>query len=316
MENFWNSSNLLKIILKWKWHIISITLLGTVIIGASTYLIKPKYKSFAIVYPVNLGEYSEESPSEQMIQLLKSGEITDKIIKEFNLSEHYEIDKSYKHYQSTMYYMFSENISIKKTEYESIKIDVLDTDPELAKKIVNAYLGFYNQKVREMHRIKLKERIVVNESHVKHLTVVKDSLSQLINNSNQKFEIGDDYTRTMASQKILADKKNPKDIVKSQKINSKSKQIKRLNKQGPEYFFISSMYGDISELLLKYESKVKVDKVEYDKVITYFSLVTKPYASDKKDSPKRITITILGAMSLFIFIILLIGFIENKKHNI
>ena len=316
MEDFWNSSNLLKVILKWKWHIIIISLIGTAIIGASTYLIEPKFNSYAIVYPENLGEFSEESYSEQMIQLLKSREITDKVIERFNLSGHYEIDRSYKHYQSTMYYLYNQNVSIRKTEYESVEIDVLDTDSQIAKDIVISILEFYNRKVRELHQVKLKERIVVNENQVKHFRQVKDSLELLIRNSGNKFEVADDYFQTKETSKKLNNKKNAQYTIKSQRISSKSKQFKRLDRQGPEYFFVSSMYGDVSELLLKFEYDVKVDKVEYDKVISYFAMVTEPYVSDKKYSPKRITITLLGGMSLFILIILIIGFIENKKHNI
>ena len=37
-------------------------------------------KSTAIVYPVNLSEYSEESYTEQMLEILNSGDIRDDLI--------------------------------------------------------------------------------------------------------------------------------------------------------------------------------------------------------------------------------------------
>jgi len=301
METFWNSSNLLKILIKWKWHIVSITFVGMLVIGAATYLIKPKYSSTAIVYPVNLGGFSEESFSEQMIQILKSREITDKIIEKYDLSKHYEIDKSYKHYQSTMYYLYNENVSINKTEYESIEISVLDIDADYARNIVNSILAFYNEKVRTMHRIKLKERIVVSENQVKYLNNQKDSLQKVINSFGKEFNYADDYYVKNST---------------GEKFSSKSKQINRLNKQGADYFFLTNMFGEVSQLLLNYKLGVQQDLVEYQKKITYFSLVSEPYASDKKASPNRITYTLLGGMSVFALIILVIGFVENKNHNI
>ena len=64
MKNF----DLLNIVLKWKKALAIVVVVTVVISSASTYLIKPKYKSFAIVYPANLAPYSQESSTEQMLQ--------------------------------------------------------------------------------------------------------------------------------------------------------------------------------------------------------------------------------------------------------
>lgn len=311
MDTFWNSSNLLKIFIKWKWHIISITLIGMLIIGASTYLIKPKFKSNAILYPVNLGTFSEESFSEQMIQVLQSRDITDKIIAKFNLAKHYEIDSLYNHFKSTIYGMYYENVSISKTEYESVEINVLDTDPDTARAIVNAIIDFYNVKIRDMHRLKLKELMLINEQHIKKWTSVKDSTANLLKKMNQDYGLLDYESQVQElTQGIYRSNGNPK------MIKMAEDQLKNFENIGTEYRFLTEQYLKSLDLYFQYKLALDQQVIEYNKEITYAHIISSPFASDKKYSPKRIPITLLGGLALLAMITLVIGFIENKNHHI
>jgi uncharacterized protein involved in exopolysaccharide biosynthesis len=95
---------MMKIFFRWKWHLLSIAVVAALLaaVFSGSFFIKPKYKSYALVYPSNIAPYSDESESEQMLQWLQSQDIRDSIIRKFNLAEHYRIDSSYKYYQSTM----------------------------------------------------------------------------------------------------------------------------------------------------------------------------------------------------------------------
>ena len=118
-NTFFNSIELLQLVKKWKKHLIIvgvISLLGSIIFS-SPYFIKPKYKSFALIYPSNLIAYSTESPTEQMLQLAQSYDIRNKIIASFNLYKHFDLDTTkVKSYLSKIYQLYEENIIIKKTE--------------------------------------------------------------------------------------------------------------------------------------------------------------------------------------------------------
>ncbi|MBN2667585.1 MAG: hypothetical protein JXR60_00020 [Bacteroidales bacterium] len=311
MDQFWNSSNLFKILIKWKWHIIIITFVGMAIIGGSTYLIKPKYQSQAIVYPVNLGELSDESFSEQMIQILKSRDITDNVMHKFDLPKHYGIDSTYKHFRSTMYYLYSENISISKTEYESVEITALDTDPDTAAYIVESILEFYNEKVREMHRLKLNELIVLNQKHTMVWKTAKDSVENRLKVLNQDQGMLD-YTNqvTELTQGIFRSNGNQKLIDKAEKG------LDDFKKYGLEYTFLTQKYWRVLDLYFQYKLAIDQQIVEYNKEITYAHIISSPYPSDNKYSPKRIPITLLGGLSVFSLLILVIGFIESRRQNL
>jgi diguanylate cyclase (GGDEF)-like protein len=100
--------------------------------------ITPKFKSFGIVYPSNISSYSDESETEQMLQILQSGDIRDSVIRKFNLSKHYEIDSTYKYFVSTIIWEYSQNVKVSKTPYEGINIEVMDKDPKIKVKLIRS----------------------------------------------------------------------------------------------------------------------------------------------------------------------------------
>ena len=134
MESQFYQINLLHILLKWKIHLAVIVILAIVLaaIFSGPTFITPKFKSFAVVYPSNISPYSDENETEQMLQILQSKDISDSIIKKYDLAKHYEIDSNYKYFYSTMMYEYSQNVSITKTPYEGVRIEVSDKDPNIA----------------------------------------------------------------------------------------------------------------------------------------------------------------------------------------
>ncbi len=311
MDSFWNSSNMLRIFMKWKFHILIITFLGMIIIGASTYLIKPKYKSSAIVYPINLGQYSDEEYSEQMIQMLNSRNIADSIIKKYNLPKHYEIDTAYKHFKTLIYGEYSENVSISKTQYDAVQIKALDTSPDTAALIVNSIIYFFNSKVRELHRLKEKEAMNIYHTEMNKWKNMADSINleiEKVSERNNKF-----YSNGI--QKVYNN--NLKNTSQNATYNKTIKsQLITLNNNGGKLLNLEIEYIDALDKYNKNKVKYNIHLREYLKEITYSSVVTSPYPADKKSSPKRIVITLMGGFSVFILLIFIIGFIENKKKNI
>jgi tyrosine-protein kinase Etk/Wzc len=126
----------------------SAAVLSTVI----SFLIKPQYLSTAIVFPaatssVSFSEqrnakaaamdFGEEEQAEQLIQILQSSKIRDRVVSEFQLLKHYEIDPSDANKNYKLNQEYSGHFSFSRTRFGSIKIDVLDQDPVLAAKMAN-----------------------------------------------------------------------------------------------------------------------------------------------------------------------------------
>ena len=69
----------------------------------------------------------------------------ERIIEAFDLYKHYDVDSMKNQYhRTTVTKMFDENVSVKKTEYESVQITVLDTDPKVASAIAESASGTSN----------------------------------------------------------------------------------------------------------------------------------------------------------------------------
>ena len=72
MSNYFDNTPLVKVIYKWKWHIITITLVAAILgaVFSGSKFITPLFKSSAILYPSNITAYSDETCTEQMIQIM------------------------------------------------------------------------------------------------------------------------------------------------------------------------------------------------------------------------------------------------------
>ena len=96
MESYFKTKSIFKIISKWKWHILIITVVATIlsIVFSAPYFIHPKYKSSATLYPANIVCYSDESESEQMLEIMTSDDIKFSIIEQYDLYDHYYLDST------------------------------------------------------------------------------------------------------------------------------------------------------------------------------------------------------------------------------
>jgi len=182
MDKLFNSAHLINIIAKWKYHIITIVITSILlgILFSSPIFITPLYKSNAIVYPANIEPYSNESETEQMLQIFNSQDITNSVINEFDLANHYEIEKDYKYFQTALYNTYHEHINISKTQYESVEIVVTDRSPDTAALIANAILGYYDKKISSMHKSKSIEVIDMYNIQLQKKRQVLDSLKNIL----------------------------------------------------------------------------------------------------------------------------------------
>ncbi len=316
MKMIFDNSGLLGTLVKWWKHIIVIAIIALVlgVLFSSPLFITPKYKSFAIVYPHNIAPYSDESETEQMLQILQSKDIKDSVIEKFNLAKHYKVDPSFKYYYSTIYYEFDQSVSISKTPYESVEITVLDKDAVLANDMVNSIIEFYNKKVRKTHNDKYLEVIRMYEPIIEKKQAYIDSLKHrlfilsteygLLEYDAQAEEITRGYLRTVTG-------------ASSSSINRKEVMIlkKNIEEHGGELIEIVEALRNeainFSLLRVDYETAVRF----YTDELTYANVVTPPYPSDKKAYPVRWLIVAFTMIATIFFAIIIILIIERFRYN-
>ena len=155
-EDF-DSSNILVFLYYWRKPVIIITLSALIasVIFSAPFFIPPKYKSTVIMYPVSTSsiskallsensgdkrdimELGEDEQAEQMLQILNSNRIRDKIIDRYHLMEHYNIDSASRYKLTKLYNLYESNIKFRRTEFMAVSSTVYDKDPQIAANIAN-----------------------------------------------------------------------------------------------------------------------------------------------------------------------------------
>ena len=315
MTNFFDNQNLLETLWKWKKHLIVVGILAVIFSAffSSSLFIKPKYKSTARIYPSkNIYVFSDESESEQLLEIISAQDIKLRLIDAFDLSKVYKISKDEPQYLTYMMSEFNDNISFKKTEYETIEISVLDTDPKRAANMCDSIIAFLDEKILIMHRIK----------YVESATVTKKEMD-LINHQIDSVKTRMDFMRK--EYKILDYEMQSKEITKGMvEILVKQKENTTEGKKIEKWMNDLAEYGGEFDLL-KRQQKLMIAQLDllkkiYDeavsgasKKIIYGQLIQNPIPADKKSYPIRSLIVFFSTFAALFTAILVILFLENKK---
>lgn len=313
MARYFTNTNLLKILFKWKIHLLVLVLLGIIlaVVFSSPLFITPKFKSYALVYPSNVTPYSEESESEQMLQFLQSSEIRDRMIEKFDLAKRYKIDPSYAYFQTAMIYEYSQNVIVSKTPFETIKIEVLDADPVVASNMVNEIIKYYDELVLKTHRAKFEEVVIFIKNRLDLKQQEIDSTESklyeirtkygIIDYPNQSREVARGFLRTVDGNNT------------AQNINTR--EVLKLKENIEKYGGLFTFYNDRYFDLIDEYGKIKMDYdqalMDFNREITYANIISKPFPADKKSYPVRWVIVVLTALGVWFFSFLAILVLEN-----
>lgn len=305
MEDYYKNINMLQLILKWKWHIAIVTLIGGIAgaIFSGPSFITPLYKSSAILYPANVMPYSDESETEQMLQLMQSGDIRDAVIEKYNLGNHYEIDPNYNHYLTVLHNEYNDHISSTKTQYESVNIVVKDSDPEVAYNIVNEIISLYDKKLEVMQRKKFQE---VVDNYV----VMLAQKDKLLDSLNLRI-------RALATATGMLDyASQSREVARGVMANNSSakQQQQRMVENSGEYLMLEKLIQFESQNKALMQRDYDLASVQLNRDYTYSNIVTKPFISDKKVFPVRWFVVLLSMISALFFVIVVIGIIESTRR--
>ena len=308
MENFKTEDILKGLLPHWK-KLVMVALIAIVvgIFVSSPMVIKPLYKSVAVVYPVNLSPSSEESTTEQLLQWFNSEEVKKAVCDKFDLYKHYDIDTLDARHQTWFNLKFKERVSINATLYESIEISVKDQDPYMSKKIAQGIIDAANELISSVKKERLHEYIVNNENALKNSMNKVDSLKFMINNIRREYNIVDfQYQSKYISKEIT---KNPNltgpNAKTAEGLKIQRTELERLRD------VISSQIGSYNS----FRSNIEGYHLEYDNKVSYTNVVSKPTLPDSKCYPIRsLVVAIITLSSLLIACIVLVYLnIKNQK---
>ena len=288
---------------KWILFCGAAAVLSTVI----SFLIKPQYLSTAIVFPaatssVSFSEqrnakaaamdFGEEEQAEQLIQILQSSKIRDRVVSEFKLLKHYEIDPSDANKNYKLNQEYSGHFSFSRTRFGSIKIDVLDEDPVLAAKMANRIVELIDTVKNEMIAERTLPAFKVNQRKLDQMRKDRDRILAKLDSLADLGVIALDVRSNLFQAYVDAKNENDRAELK--------KKIDVNMKYGAMYDGLEYMRN---EKIVKIEDfNVSYEQAESD-ANTKFShkfIVERAVVADKKEKPKRLIIVFVTTILAFV----------------
>jgi hypothetical protein len=308
MDNFFNSTRIVEIFVKWRIQL-AVIVVVTILCSAffsSPIFITPLYKSDVVIYPSNLAPYSEENVTEQSVEVLNSRDIRDSVVKKFSLFKHWDIDSTAKIAHTLMERVYERRVKFWTTAYEAIKIEVRDPDPKIARDIIYSIIDNYNLKVRSLQKAKAKEVYDNYEYILGQKKIYLDSLKARADTLGIKYGILEysSQTREVMRAYLSGGRSNSPDVLRLKK-NLEEKGIEMLMLRD----LIGNESGQYSTMKMEKDRALFLYKREY----SFVNLLSKPLLADKKSYPIRSLIVAVSALAALFFSLIMIGIIENRN---
>ena len=316
MNNFFDNQRILNLIWKRKFHFV---LIGIIAIALSAVFsgpafIQPKFKSTARIYPTNIWTLSDESETEQMLEIVNSNDVKFKMFDAFQLDQVYKINKEDPHYLTYMLDIYGNNVNAGKTEFETVQVKVMDHDPQRASDMCDSIIFFYNKKVREMHKTKDWEMVEISEKGLKKKYEELDELMDKLDSVRNEFGIVD-----FESQVPEITRGYMNALSTGRGSTSDAKKIKalyeNLTESGAQAYWLESRFDFLIEAIDSLTIQHELYLSEFEKDITYAHVVESPFPADKKSYPVRWLIVAFSTISAIFLALLVFLVLDYRKEE-
>ncbi|MDA3909857.1 MAG: Wzz/FepE/Etk N-terminal domain-containing protein [Bacteroidales bacterium] len=322
------AENVLDLIIRRRMPLLIIIFAAAVLSAVASLTIQPKYKSTVTLFPVssssisqalmsqNSGEkeilkFGEEEEVEQMMQVLQSNTIRNRVIEKYKLMQHYGIDPKGKYPATSLYENYKKNIKINRTEFMSVDIVVLDHSPDTAALIANEISAQLDsvmndmQKDRALKAFRLVE-IEYNKQKQK-IRAIRDTLEMLgeigiVEYESQSEVFNDQYAIAIAQGNYTG----------ASRLKEK---IDTLAKYGPLYVSLHEQMTSEIKKLSEVESKYVEAKIDVEQNLPHKFVVNEAVNAEKKSYPVRWLIVMISTISSFLLAIIVLIILENLKKK-
>jgi capsular polysaccharide biosynthesis protein len=315
MNDFFDNQRIVGVIWKRMLHFVIIALIAIILaaIFSGPSFIKPKFRSTARIYPTNIWVLSEESETEQMLEIINSRDIKERVMEAFELDEVYKINRNDPHYKTYMLDNYNKNVNASKTKFETVEISVLDYDPNRASDMCDSIIKFYNRKVRNMHKAKDWEMVeIARKGLVKKYAELDTIASQLdylrkeygiLDYRSQVERVTEGYMNALASGRFASgDGRRIENLYNN------------LAEQGTHARMLEVKFSSTINAIDSLHRMQDVYLTEFEKDITYAHIVENSVPADKKSYPVRWLIVFFSTVSA-VFLAMVVFLVLDYRKN-
>ncbi len=333
-RQLFTSAVLFRLMLKYRKPLIVVAILAIVLsaVFSGPYFITPLYKSEVILYPTasnsiskvllsdNLNnskdilEFGEDEQTEQLLQVLNSNKIRDRVIKKYDLMNHYDINPKTKYKYTELYNTYKDNFRFRRTEFMAVQITVLDKDAQMAADMANDVAKLLDSTINSMQKAVAGKAftIVGNEyNQLKNeIKAKEDSLTKLrelgVNDYESQAEM---FNRQMAIELAKGNQSNIKRL---------QKKLDVLSRYGGAYVSIRDALEHDKKQLSELKAKYDEARVDAEENLPHTFIVSNAYKAEKKAYPIRWLIVVISTLASLLLGIVVLGindFIQSEKQD-
>lgn len=326
-KDTYSSKNLVGLLAEyWKSVLIILTVAALLaVLFSSPLFITPLYKSTAILYPTSSNsiskvlisttyqsdkdilEFGENEQTEQMLQVLNSNRIRDKVIAKYQLMEHYGIKPNSKYPYTKLNKLYDSRIKFRRTEYNAVRIIVLDSDPALAAEIANDIAELFDSTMNTMQKEVAVKAYRLVESEYNSLCAEMAALEDSLNTLRALGVFDYESQVEMLSQQLAVE------LGKGNKQGVKNIQdyLDVLARYGGAYYAISERLDHDRLQLSLVKTKYEEAKVDATEDVPHKFLVTSAFKAEHKTYPIRWIIVTITVIATFVLILLTLGLMDR-----
>jgi uncharacterized protein involved in exopolysaccharide biosynthesis len=303
-------TTLLRRVWDWRQPLIIAGLLGGLISAAASFLIEPEFQSSVVLFALpqqsigaqfyeevkreDILAYGETEDAERLLQILNSDRIRRRVIEKYDLWSHYSIERGQTGAQAAMAKVYAGKVGASLTRYGSIRIDVFDSAPEMARNMANDIAQLTDSVANQLRNDRASEALRYadrslrqNQNEIKEM---EGRLGELRSVGIYDFPIqieglNEQYATALAEGQTT----------RAENIQSK---MERLAPYANEYNQLTTKLEDAYEQEAVLKKRYDLNKLDAESQIPAAFVVDRAAVSDKKARPVRWLITVMGAVSL------------------
>ena len=325
-QNKYNAFSLLQFMWKWRKWLLIVCAATFVISAACSFLVRPRFKSTALLYAprtssvskilLNEQNYNERleikalatvDETEQMLPFLNSVAIKDSLVEKYNLAEYYNVNLNKKGGKTKLYKNLTNNMTIKRTEYGAIQVSVSDWDSQRAYNMtldVVRWLDTIKNHV-EYERALAAYTILENQldSVDKEIAATNDSIREIMKHG--VFDVKGQSERLTQQYAIAAAQGNAAAMQRIQREQD------TIAKYGAKLTAYQEMSYNFSKYHALCKEKMLDAKMDMTTIMPVKFVIDKPFPADKKFYPKKSLIVIISTLCAFILTMIVLLTIER-----
>ncbi|MCB0402320.1 MAG: hypothetical protein KDD41_09575 [Flavobacteriales bacterium] len=324
-----NSENLIVFFYRWRKPLIIVTALAAVTSIVVSLLIQNKFKSTVVLFPTTTSSISkalisesntgkedvlrlgEEEEAEQMLQILHSDEIREKIIQKYDLMKHYDIDEDDQYKLTKLQREYENNVTFDRTKFMSVEINVLDHNPDTAAMIANDIANLLDtvknrmRKEIAMEALQIvKDELDAENAYIKQLS---DSIAALRGMGFINIRAQSERLTEQMAIAVLQGKRSAVDELKTR--------LDTLSKYAGIFETVQDEMVLEKKRLTLIRGKYREAEVDAYRTLQHKFVVNWAFPAEKKTYPIRWLIVVVSTLGTFLLALISILFYESVKHT-